>query len=78
MPEIHNGKDLWQWSWLEIRLNVFRWSTIPQKQFIIIYCLFKIKGNVNNKVSVVKATITTLKSKTGDFNDGLKLFYEGL
>ena len=40
--------------------------------------LFKIKGNVNNKVSEVKATITTLKSKTGDFYDGLKLFYEGL
>ena len=78
MPEIHNGKDLWQWSWLEIRLNAFRWSTIPQKHFIIIYCLFKIKGNVNNKVSEVKATITTLKSKTGDFYDGLKLFYEGL
>ena len=28
--------DLWQWSQLEIRLNVFRRSTIPQKQFIII------------------------------------------
>ena len=36
MSEIHNDEDLWQWSWLEIRLNAFRWSSIPQKQFIII------------------------------------------
>ena len=34
--EIRNGEDLWQWSLLEIRLNAFRRSTIPQKQFIII------------------------------------------
>ena len=33
--EIGNGEDLWQCSGLEIRLNVFRQSTIPQKQFII-------------------------------------------
>ena len=33
---ICNGEDLWQWPRLEIRLNAFRWSTIPQKQFIII------------------------------------------
>ena len=33
--EIFDGKDLWQRSWLEIRLNAFRWSTIPQKQFIM-------------------------------------------
>ena len=37
MSEIRNGEDLWQWSRLEIRLNTFCWSTIPQKQFIIIY-----------------------------------------
>ena len=29
-------EDLWQRFRLEIRLNAFRWSTIPQKQFIII------------------------------------------
>ena len=29
--EIRDGKDLWQWSRLEIRLNAFRRSTIPQK-----------------------------------------------
>ena len=33
---IRDGEDLWQWSWLEIRLNVFRRSTIPQKQFITV------------------------------------------
>ena len=36
VSEIRDGEDLWQWSWLEIRLNAFCWSTIPQKQFIII------------------------------------------
>ena len=30
VSEIRDGKDLWQWSLLEIRLNVFRRSTIPQ------------------------------------------------
>ena len=36
VSEICNGEDLWQWSRLEIRLNAFRRSIIPQKQFIII------------------------------------------
>ena len=36
VSEIRNGENLWQWSRLEIRLNAFRRSTIPQKQFIII------------------------------------------
>ena len=36
--------DLWQWLLLEIRLNAFRWSTIPQKQFfIIIIIIVRIK-----------------------------------
>ena len=35
--EIRNGEDFWQCSQLEIRLNVFHRSTIPQKQFIIIH-----------------------------------------
>ena len=34
--EIQDGEDLWQWSRLEITLNVFRRSIIPPKQFIII------------------------------------------
>ena len=36
VSEIRDGEDLWQWSLLEIRLNVFRRSTIPQIQIIII------------------------------------------
>ena len=36
VSEIRDGKDLWQWSRLEIRLYAFRRSIIPQKQFIII------------------------------------------
>ena len=27
VSEIRDGEELWQWSWLEIRLNVFRPST---------------------------------------------------
>ena len=33
VSEIRDGEDLWQWSRLEIRVNAFRRSTIPQKQF---------------------------------------------
>ena len=36
VSEIRDGENFWQWSRLEIRLNTFRRSTIPQKQFIII------------------------------------------
>ena len=36
VSEIRDGEDLGQWSRLETRLNAFRHSTIPQKQFIII------------------------------------------
>ena len=58
VSEIRNCKDLWQWSWLEIKLNAFHRLTILQKQFIIIFikqdfvgefvqkypnCLFKMK-----------------------------------
>ena len=32
VSEIFSGEDLWQWSQLEIRLNVFCWSTIQKKQ----------------------------------------------
>ena len=39
VSEIRDGKDLWQWFKLEIRLNAFRQSIISQKQFIIINCL---------------------------------------
>ena len=31
--KIRDNEVFWQWSWLEIRLNVFLLSTMPQKQF---------------------------------------------
>ena len=34
--EICDGENHWQWSQLKIKLNTFRRSTIPQKQFITI------------------------------------------
>ena len=44
--EIRDGEDLWQRSRLEIRLNVFRRSTIPQKQFILIHQFIKLSTGV--------------------------------
>ena len=39
VSEICDGANLWQWSWLETKLNAFRQLTI-QKQFIIsVVCL---------------------------------------
>ena len=40
MSEMCDTEDLWQWSWLEIRLNTFCWSVIPQKQFNIFIIIF--------------------------------------
>ena len=40
------GEDLWQLSRLEIRLNAFRRSSIPQKQFIIIIITNTISGQL--------------------------------
>ena len=40
VSEIRDGEDLWQWFQLEIRLNAFRRSTIPQKKFLIIIIIF--------------------------------------
>ena len=45
LSEIRDGEDLWQWSRLEIRLNAFRRSTIPQKEFIIIIIIIIIIVN---------------------------------
>ena len=42
VTKIRDGEDLWQWSRLEIRLNAFRRSTIPQKQVIIIIIIIKV------------------------------------
>ena len=48
---IHDGKNLWQWSWVKIRLNAFCRSTIQRKQFIIIIIImtipyFKINASI--------------------------------
>ena len=48
VSEIRDSEDLWQWSRLEIRLNAFRRSTIPQKQFIIIIIIIIIRVLDNN------------------------------
>ena len=40
---VRDGEDLWQWSRMEIRLNAFRRSAIPQKQFIIIIICAKLE-----------------------------------
>ena len=42
MLDIRDDEGLWQWSQLEIRLILFRWSTIPQKQFIIIVIIHEL------------------------------------
>ena len=59
MSGIHNVEDLWQWSRLKIRLNAFRRSTIPQKQFIkssfICWCY-------KHKLSKVKFTNKSRKN----------------
>ena len=34
--QIRKSEDLWQWSWMEIWLNVCHWPPIHKKEFIII------------------------------------------
>ena len=47
---------LWQWSKPKTRLNTFHWSTIPQKQFIIVIpcqcCICKNNSSSSSPVSV--------------------------
>ena len=50
VSEIRDGEDLWQLSRLEVRLNAFRRSTIPQKQIIIIIIIIIIKGSQSPKI----------------------------
>ena len=49
LAEIRDGEDLWQWSWLKIRLYAFRQSIIPQKQLIIIMFFKKKKKPFQRK-----------------------------
>ena len=58
MSEIRNGEDLWQWSWLEIRIKAFHQSTIPQKQcIIIIIIIIIIKGRQKLTVTFICLSI---------------------
>ena len=50
--EMRDDEDLWQWSRLEIRLNTFRWSTIPQKQFIIIIIIIIIRRRRRRRLAL--------------------------
>ena len=50
VSEIRDGEDPLQLSRLEIRLNAFRRSTIPQKQIIIIIIIIIIKGSPSPKI----------------------------
>ena len=52
MSQICDGENLWQWSWLEIRLNTFCQSTIlqgKQKQLV--------KSDVNSVVDMLNAGV---------------------
>ena len=53
VSEICDGENLLEWSQLEVRLNTFRQSTIPQKQVIIIII-----------ISIIIIIITVLTSCT--------------
>ena len=53
VSEIRNSEDLWKWLRLEIRLNAFRRSTIPQKQFIIIFIITSKFSNFKNHVQTI-------------------------
>ena len=50
VSEIRNDEDLWQWFRLEIRLDTFRLSTMPQKQLIIIIIIIIIIIGIYNKL----------------------------
>ena len=55
VSEIRDGENLWQRSWLEIRLNAFHWLTTLPKQFIIHHHIEEIHSLEN---SLAKSTMT--------------------
>ena len=60
--QVHDGEDLWQWSQLEIRLNAFFQSTIPQKQFIIIIITVSMQ-----KISSIHTLILKIQQIWGSY-----------
>ena len=91
VSQIGDGKDLWQWSRLETRLNTWCRSTVPQKQFIIIIkqlnrlfvkklCEIIKWYSRNGGASAKKATIQknrqkTIQSSSPGENDGCENIY---
>ena len=63
--EDSHSEDLWQWSRLEIRLSAFRWSAIPQKQFIIIIIIIIIiiAAIDSNQVAEILKYYESVKNK---------------
>ena len=74
MSEIRDGEDLWQWSRLEIRLNVFHRSTILQKQFII-NSSGRIEFYLVRQDEISDQTIFYIKKKTKKTQTLWPLFY---
>ena len=63
VSEICDGEDPWQWSRLEMRLNSFCWSTIPQKQFITITIIIIIMQTLHrNPYSLINTPLGLLGS----------------
>ena len=50
VSEICDSEYLWQWSWLKIKLNAFRRSTILQKHIIIIIIIIIIKVSTHCRI----------------------------
>ena len=75
VSEFPDGEDLWHWSRLEIRLNAFRLSIIPQKQFIIItktivlYLWSKLLKNTSEQFLVLVKTGLKLGSFKSFFQE---------
>ena len=63
VSEMWDGEDLWQWFRLEIRLNAFHPSTIPQKQFSIIIIIIIIIIISNSYFFVIRVKIYKFKAR---------------
>ena len=79
VSEICNGEDLWKWSRLEIGLKDVRWSTIPQKQFIIIFIVIEqFHGFNSNMVTLEKRTKFVKSLRLRHLNDTIDVILMSL
>ena len=67
MSEIRDGEDLWQWSRMEIRLNAFRRSTIPQKHSCgscpgILYGMAKVHKAVTDRCPFLQPILSAINT----------------